>query len=469
MRKTNLLMADSAMIRKPDAVCYSSKVASGRSGGVRKSACGRGLGGGPGAVFKLALVGVGLLLSVPTLAQSDWTQWRGADRDGSASLRARSGGWPPQLVKLWEREVGEGYSGPIVARNHVWVHTRQGDREVVSCLTLDEGELLWRENYEAQFEQDPSARVHGKGPYSTPALADTRLFTLGIRNLLSAWDAKTGALLWRRDYSLEFELDFPHFGAAASPLVWEDHCFVHFGGHDRNNPDNPEHGAMAALSVLDGSEKWRWSGDAPAIGASPIICLIGGQPQLVFKTKEKIAGLDARTGRELWQIPFKVSNYNTIVTPLAIGEQLLTSDYQMGVCAWRIQSDGGAWTLRQLWRNPQVSMSQSSPVLAGGQLVGFSHLRKGELFGLDPSDGKLLWRGEPRWGDHASLISWGDDVLVFLEEGSLIVGTVFTDRFETLQRYHLGGSTMWSHPAITDNRIVIKDGSRLVVFQLGDR
>ena len=136
---------------------------------------------------------------------------------------------------------------------------------------------------------------------------------------------------------------------------------------------------MAALSVFDGSEKWRWAGDAPALGASPIIGVIGGQPQLVFKTKEKIVGLDARTGRELWQVPFKVREDNTIVTPLVIGDQLLTSDYQMGVCAWRIQSDGVSWTAKELWKNPRVSMFMSSPVLARGQFVGFSHFRKGEL------------------------------------------------------------------------------------------
>jgi len=427
------------------------------------------LGGSLGAGVKVAIVILGLLLGVPTLAQNDWTQWRGANRDGSTSLRVRTGGWPPQLVRLWEREVGEGYSGPIVAGNHIWVHTREGSREVVTCLTLDEGKLLWRDGYTAQFKQDPSARAHGEGPFSTPALADGRLFTLGITNVLSAWDAETGALLWRRDYSSEFESNFPFFGTAASPLVWENHCYVHFGGHEQDNPANPGSGAMAALSVFDGSEKWRWAGDAPALGASPIIGVIGGQPQLVFKTKEKIVGLDARTGRELWQVPFKVREDNTIVTPLVIGDQLLTSDYQMGVNAWQIESDGVSWTARELWKNTQVSMFMSSPVLVGGQLVGFSHFRKGELFGLDPSDGKVLWRGEPRWGEHASLISCGDDVLVFLEDGSLVVGKVSRDRFQTLQRYHPGDSIMWGHPSISDSRILIKDGSQLVVFELGDQ
>jgi outer membrane protein assembly factor BamB len=225
---------------------------------------------------------------------------------------------------------------------------------------------------------------------------------------------------------------------------------------------------MIALSVSDGREKWRWTGDAPAIGASPIISVIDGQAQLVFKSEEKIVGLDPRSGKEFWRIPFKVQMDNTIVTPLVIGDQLVTSDYRMGVRAWRIHFDGKSWNARELWRNRRVCMFMSSPVFAGGQLVGFSDFRSGELVGLDLGDGRIMWRGEPRWGEYATLISWGDEVLAFREDGSLVVGKVYPDRFQTLQKYQLGGSTMWTHPAISDKQIVIKDRSRLAVFQLGN-
>ena len=92
---------------------------------------------------------------------------------------------------------------------------------------------------------------------------------------------------------------------------------------------------------------------------------------------------------------------NTIVTPLFSGGRLLLSDWDLGVSAWLLRPRGDSWTVLQLWRNREVSLSMSSPVVAGGQVVGFSHFRKGELFGLDPRTGALLWRGEPRSGEHA--------------------------------------------------------------------
>jgi outer membrane protein assembly factor BamB len=224
---------------------------------------------------------------------------------------------------------------------------------------------------------------------------------------------------------------------------------------------------MVALSVAEGRERWRWTGDSAGLGASPVVQVIGGQPHLVFKARASIVGVDPRAGRELWQIPFPVDMENTIVTPLFVGDVLVTSDYQKGMHAWRIQRKGHGWTTRELWRHREVSLFTSSPVVAGGQVIGFSEFKRGQLFGLNPRDGRVLWRGDGRWGDHASLIAWGNQVLVFREDGSLVVGDISGGRFQELRRYRLGGRLMWGHPAMVDDRIVVKDGDRLAVYRIG--
>lgn len=125
--------------------------------------------------------------------------------------------------------VSIGYSGPIVAGDRVWIHSRRGATRIVSSLSLDSGETVWSQRYEVAFEQDDSARDHGRGPFATPALADGRLFTRSMTSTLSAWDAGAGGLLWRRDYAREFDPSYPLFGAASSPLVRLGLCFVHVG------------------------------------------------------------------------------------------------------------------------------------------------------------------------------------------------------------------------------------------------
>jgi outer membrane protein assembly factor BamB len=390
-------------------------------------------------------------------------------RDGIASAPGLSGRWPQKLALAWERQVGEGYSGPIVAGGRVWVHSRRGEKEVVSCLLLSTGDTLWSQSYDAPFRQDDDALSHGRGPYSTPCISDGRLFTFGVNSVLSAWDAESGRLLWRRESGKEFDPAFPYFGEAGSPLVWDQLCFVHLGGHHREGAARPDTGAVVALQVANGSEKWRWSGDAPAAGASPLICEIEGQSQLVYKTKQNIVGFDPNTGNQLWRMPYKVPMDNTIVTPLVVQGRLITSDYDAGISAWRIQRSGNSWATHQLWHHREVSLFTSSPVFVGGMVVGFSHFRKGHVFVLNPINGEVVWRGEPRSGEHASIIAWGSEALVFLEDGSLLVGTVTADWFRLVRRYSLGNSGGWAHPALAAGHIIVKDGNRLAAYRLSGR
>jgi outer membrane protein assembly factor BamB len=416
---------------------------------------------------KVALAGLVLLLAAPAPDRGEWRQWRGAERDGVVAWEAPAE-WPAQLALRWDRDLGEGYSGPVVAGDRVWVHTRKDGAEVVSALTLGGGETVWSRRYAVPFEQDPDARQHGEGPYATPAVADGRLFTLSMTSILSAWDAESGTLLWRRDFAAEFDPPYPYFGAASSPLVWGDQCFVHFGsiGWDVGDRDS---GAMIALDVVEGRERWRWAGDAGAIGASPMMHSIGGRLQLIFKTKENIVGLDPLDGEELWRIPYLVSQYNTIVTPLLIGNQLVTSDWDKGLHAWRIAYGDESWSANKLWESRAASMFTSSPVIIGGQVVGFSHFRGGQLFGLDPTRGEVLWTGIPRSGEHASLIAWGDWLLVFRDDGLLMVGQVSGDGFHPARTYRVGRSGLYAHPAVVGNLIIVKNGTRLAAFALSAR
>lgn len=414
---------------------------------------------------RAALLAVLLAFAPPAAGQ--WPQWRGPQRDGSVGIDPPPAEWPARLALLWEREVGEGYAGPIVAGGAVYVHSRRGEREFLTRLALADGSETWTRGYDAPFRQDPSAPGHGRGPYATPAVADGRVFTLGVKGLLVAWDAGRGDLLWRQDYSVGFDPPFMEFGAAASPLVWGGTCFVHYGGSKEGEPGHPRRGGMAALRVEDGREEWRWTGDRPPVGASPVVHAIAERPQLVFKTRKSIVGADPRTGRELWRVPFEVDMDNTIVTPLFVGDVLVTSDYQMGMHAWRIEWDGRAWSPRKLWRQRDASLFTSSPVLVAGQVVGFSELRKGQLVGVDPGDGRVLWRGEPRWGEHATLVAWGPHLLAFREDGSLVVGAVSPGGFRGLGTYRLGRRGTWAHPAVAGGRILVRDGSRLLAYRAG--
>ena len=62
----------------------------------------------------------------------------------------------------------------------------------------------------APYDPVQSAARHGKGPKSTPVYYDGKLYTFGISGILSCFDATTGELEWRKEYSSDFKAPRPH-------------------------------------------------------------------------------------------------------------------------------------------------------------------------------------------------------------------------------------------------------------------
>ena len=57
-------------------------------------------------------------------------------------------------------------------------------------------------------------------------------------------------------------------------------------------------------------------------------------------------------------------------------------------------------------------MYMSSPVVDGNHIYGYSNKRKGQLFCLDATTGKVTWTTEGRAGQNASLQSAGADLVL---------------------------------------------------------
>ncbi|HEU4692144.1 MAG TPA: hypothetical protein VFS23_27465, partial [Vicinamibacterales bacterium] len=94
------------------------------------------------------------LFVIPTHAQqasSDWTQFRGPNRDGVAPAPSDPQAWPTQLNQKWKVEVGLGYATPLVVGNRIYQFARKGEREVMMGIDADSGKVLWETGYEAKF------------------------------------------------------------------------------------------------------------------------------------------------------------------------------------------------------------------------------------------------------------------------------------------------------------------------------
>jgi outer membrane protein assembly factor BamB len=199
----------------------------------------------------IVVVMAGVLFSAMVHAQgtaSDWTQWRGANRDGVIS--GIPAVWPEQLTRRWKIEVGLGYATPLVVGNRVYLFSRLGENETMSALDADSGKVLWQTGYPAPFTMHSAAARHGAGPKSTPVFANGRLYSIGMTGVVTAFDAASGKQVWQRPGSNPVPLYTSH---SFSPVVEGAQVIFHLGGHDR--------GAITALDVNTGSVRWSWNGD----------------------------------------------------------------------------------------------------------------------------------------------------------------------------------------------------------------
>jgi outer membrane protein assembly factor BamB len=387
----------------------------------------------------------------------EWPGWRGPNRDGAVPSFSAPKAWPDQLKVKWKVPVGIGHSSPVVAGRRVYLHSRQDEQEVVSCLDLDSGKLLWKDGYDTPYTMNPAAATHGKGPKSTPVLHGGKLYTSGISGILSCYDTKTGKLAWRKEFSKQFKATSPLYGAAVSPLVDNGLLIVHAGGQDA--------GALMAFNAETGELKWSWKGDGPGY-ASPIAVELSGSRQIVTQTQKFIVGISAASGELIWQIPFETEYVQNIVTPVVYKDTLIFSGLDKGTMAVRVIRRGDKWATEQVWQNPQVSMYMNSPVVSGDHLFGLSHKRKGQFFCLDARTGETLWTSEGREGDNAAMLSAGEVLFLLTDNAELIVAKNDAKRFEPLKKYTVAASPTWAHPAIIGNRILIKDNSTLALLSL---
>jgi len=388
---------------------------------------------------------------------SDWPQWRGPTRDGVApdSLPETL---PSELRQLWRVEVGTGHASPIVVDGTVYVHSREGQAEVVRALDFDDGSELWRQSTETRFTRNPGALKHGKGPKSTPVAAGDSLCVFSINGRLTCLDRRSGTVAWQQDFSERFGRTWPNFGTAMSPIIVGDRLIAHIGGVDA--------GALTAFDLETGRELWSREEDPPAY-ASPVVVEIDGVEQVVTQTRQHLVAVSPDSGELLWRTPFKTPHAQNSVTPLVVGSRVIVSGLDRGTTAYEPRRDTrGNWLLEAVWSSPEWSMHMSSPVALDGLLFGLADKRKGQLFCLDLETGEQRWSSEGREGNNASLILSGGRLVVLTTEAELRIGSVDDKPWRPEATYTVAESEIWAHPALLDGRLVTKDKTAVAVWSL---
>ena len=391
----------------------------------------------------------------------EWAGWRGPARDGIVPALQAPETWPEAFARAWQVEIGEGYSSPVVSGGRAFVHSREGDAEVVTAFDLSSGGRLWQQDYPALYIQNTIVPGNLPGPFATPVVDGGSVFTLGAAGILSSWDAVSGALIWRADYSTSVQVTGLFCGTAASPLVAGGMLIVQVGSDAGG-------GRVLALDPATGDEIWVWRGVGPGY-ASPIVVEIEGRRQVVTLTESSIVGLDAANGALLWSVAFTDEWHENIMTPVWTGEHLVVSGPRQGTHAFAIRRRDDSWQADLAWSNTRVTMYMSSPVLAAGTLYGHSSTRSGQFVALDAASGAVRWASEGREGDLASVLMAGDDLLLLTSDAEFLVAEVDSAAFAVSRQYDVADGATWAMPVPLPDGLLVRDATSLARLVPADK
>lgn len=292
---------------------------------------------------------------------------------GTVALSAATG-------KLLWRTPGILLSGPVTdGRVAYSLNAGAG----LGAFDLRTGKALWRVP-DAGGDQRANLLVEGG-----------RVFMVGERGTLRAYDAATAALVWEHTYFAG-----PGRGSCPTTPTIADGVLYYGGGED----DQRREGVwLWALDVASGQERWRFAAKPdPALRKGR--CMRGpavANGVVTVTTEHVIIGVDARSGAERWRQatvrgPRGAQRYGILSRPVVAGGRVhaITDDALIG---WDMESG------RQVFELPGTYPSASagrSIVASDGVLYFVANFeqpesksnRGGFLYAVDASTGQMRWR-----------------------------------------------------------------------------
>jgi outer membrane protein assembly factor BamB len=381
---------------------------------------------------------------------SRWPQFRGPKRNGISEKNILN--WkdsPPK--RLWKQPIGSGWSSFAIVGPWCFTQEQRASEECLVCYEKETGKQIWCNTGQERF----SEITGGEGPRATPTYDSGYLYALGATGVLKCVDAKDGTTKWETDILIDHAAENCYFGMCASPLVVDNKVIVSPGGKGSS---------LVAYDKTNGELIWK-DGDGDASYSSPVAMTISGVDQILIFNGDGLFAHDMATGTVLWHIDW-ISNEeekNNVCQPIQIGDSdvFISSGYGMGSARFNIEHRDSEWTVKTVWENQNLKSKFSSAVLHRDHIYG---LDLGIMVCLDAKTGDRKWK-DGRYA-HGQFIKAGDFFIVQSERGYLAQVLVSPSHFEETARVKGLDHRTWTHPAIADGILLIRNDREMAAYQL---
>lgn len=308
--------------------------------------------------------------------------------------------------------------------------------------------ILVGENLKRAWRVDIGAGASSDERFvATPVIAGGRVFTMDVETMVTAFDEKTGDVLWEAELTPDYE-DDGHIGGGLA--VEGNRVFVASGFGD-----------AIALDAATGQEVWRVQMGGPMRTAPTV----RGGRAFFITVDNKLSALAASDGRELWSFQSieetaailggasPAVDGGVVVAPFSSGE-LVALRVENGRVLW---SDSLA-SIRRTTELATLAHIRGRPVIDRGRVFAISH--GGVLVAIDLRNGRRLWEQEV--GGLQSPWVAGEYLFVLSDDARLLAlsrneGRIFW--INELPRYEdpedRTGPIVWTGPVLTSDRLIV--------------
>jgi outer membrane protein assembly factor BamB len=403
----------------------------------------------------------------------DWPQWGGPDRDFVVEAGGLADQWPDNGPKrLWSRDLGDGYSGIVVVDGVLYTmyrKTRSDADEYTVALDARTGKTLWEHKNSAPLAgspaEPPDSRWGGQGPNATPLVVGNRLYAIGSKAVIHAYNRTDGRVLWKRDLAAEFGatrcLGSDNTGYSPSPIAYGSTIIVPLGR--AASPRTGEDRSIVALDQADGHVVWK-SQDFMLGFSSPILIELDGKAQLVLHVRTELLGIDPGDGRLLWKHPVPRGG-DPVVSPVwDHGRRVLVKEGGQGGTAFMIELNAkdGRTVPEEVWSTRDFPLFVPTPVRIGDHLYGSSEKF---LIAVDAMTGKRVWL--EREFPSASVISADGKLLLLDQDGRLTLATATAKGLRVHSQCQVTTRYSLTAPTLVGKTLYIRDLERILALDLG--
>jgi outer membrane protein assembly factor BamB len=391
-------------------------------------------------------------LDAPLTSQSaDWFQWRGPNRDGHSAETGLLKEWPANgPPQLWRTTgAGTGFSSFSASNGRLFTLGSRGNSEYVIAFDAASGKRLWEVPNGERFRNEM-----GDGPRSTPTIDGDRLYAFGGSGELACLEPASGKKLWSVNVVQQFGGDTPYWGYSESPLVIGDRIILNPGGR---------RASIVAINKLDGKTIWQNHNDAAGY-SSPMLLRTGSLQQVVFFTGQRALAVDPRDGRLLWSYTRASNNTANIATPIVRGNRVfVSSDYGTGAALLDVKAAGNIASAEEVYFTRDMRNHHASSIVVGEHIYGFS---SSILTALRFDTGQVAWRD--RSVGKGSLIYADERLYLYSEQGTVGLADASPTGYRERGRFSIQttGPPTWSHPIITNGKLIIRDHDNVYAYDI---